>query len=143
MASSDKPATSVSSKLHWNSPMDAEDTFETIMMELTTTLIEKSVFHCTSKRESSGRLAARPSGAGVGTAPYVAQMAAYEKSLRELNDDCNKAIGTLTLLFDPECNAHRLLKMWYKEDVTAGMSAARQRRKDYNFRNGIYLIMVV
>jgi hypothetical protein len=122
-------------KLNWNSVLDAEDSFEAIMSELRTTLIKESVFHCVSESDSLARLTIRPAPAGAGTAPYVTQMAAWEKSLKELNDDANKAMGTLMALFDPECNAHRSLTLWYSENVTAGFVPSRIRRKDYNFRN--------
>lgn len=124
-----------SAKLKWNGPLDAEESFEAVMAELKTTLIKESVYHCVSEADSLARLTVRPSFANVGTAPYATQMAAWEKSLKELNDDANKAMGTLMGLLDPECNAHRSLSDWYAENVTAGFPPSRIRRKDYNFRN--------
>ncbi len=128
-------AAPASIKLKWNSPLDAEDSFEAVMAELKTTLIKESVFHCVSEADSLARLTVRPLRANAGSAPYATAMAAWEKSLKELNDDANKAIGTLMGLFDPECNAHRSLSDWYAENVTVGFSLSKIRRKDFNFRN--------
>ena len=38
------------SKLVWNSPLDAEETFEVKMAELKATLIKESVYHCVSEK---------------------------------------------------------------------------------------------
>lgn len=122
-------------KLTWNSPTDAEETFESVMSELKSLLIQESVFHCISATDSFNRLATRPLIAGRGTPAYRKQMESWQKSVRDLNDDANKAVGTLMRLFDPECNAHRSLTAWYAEDVTAGMAARFKPRKDFNFRN--------
>ena len=52
--------TSVESKLIWNGPIDAEETFETKMSELKTKLIKESIYHCVHEKDSSDRIAARP-----------------------------------------------------------------------------------
>ena len=50
-SSSDSSA-SVEAKLVWNSPLDAEESFEAKMAELKATLIKESVYHCVSEKES-------------------------------------------------------------------------------------------
>ena len=57
------------------------------------------------------------------------------ESLKDLSGDANTAMETLMALFEPDCNAHRELAVWYEEDVTANSPSSRKRRKDFNFRN--------
>ena len=133
--SSDSSA-SDESKLVWNSPLDAEETFEVKMAELKATLIKESVYHCVSEKESNERLAIRSPRSQEGQPSYATRYTAWEKTLKDLSDDANTAMGTLMALFDPDCNAHRELATWYEEDdVTANSPSSRKRRKDYNFRN--------
>ena len=80
------------------------------MAELKTTLIKGSDF----VKESNKRLAVRPPRAQEGAPSY-----AGEKSLKELNEYSNTAMGTLMALFYPECNAYRELAAWFKQDVSA------------------------
>lgn len=122
-------------KLEWNSSVDAEDTFESVMAELQTSLIKESVFHCVSEADSDGRLSAKPPLAQANQASYLTRISAWEKSIRELNDDANKAMGTLMAMFTPECNAHRSLSSWFMQDIGAGLTDDQKRRKDFNFRN--------
>ena len=133
-SSSDSSA-SVEAKLVWNSPLDAEEIFEVKMAELKATLIKESVYHCVSEKESNERLAVRPPRSQEGQPSYATRYTAWEKSLKDLSDDANTAMGTLMALFDPDCNAHRELAAWYDEDLTANAPSSRKRRKDYNFRN--------
>ena len=133
-SSSDSSA-SVEAKLVWNSPLDAEETFEVKMAELTATLIKESVYHCVSEKESNERLAVRPPRSQEGQPSYATRYTAWEKSLKDLSDDANTAMGTLMAFFYPDCNAHRELAAWYDEDLTANAPSSRKRRKDYNFRN--------
>ena len=102
------------------------------MAELKATLIKESVYHCVSQKESNKRLTVRPPRSQEG---HPTRYTAWEKSLKDLSDDANTAMGTLMALFDPDCNAHRELAAWYDEDLTANAPSSRKRRKDYNFRN--------
>ena len=109
-------------KLVLYSPIDSEETLETKMAELKCTLIEENIYHCVSEANSTCRLASySPSFQGL-TPSYATRFAAWEKSMRELSDDANAAMGTLMALFDPDCNAHRELTAWFEEDVTVGTS---------------------
>ena len=126
---------STASKLVWNSPIDSEETFETKMAELKAPIIKESTYHCVSGVNSTSRLASYPPSSQA-LNNYATRFAAWEKSMRELIDDANAAMGTLMALFDPDCNAHRELTAWFEEDVTAAVPHARDRgHKDYNFRN--------
>ena len=127
--------TSVESKLIWNGPIDAEEIFETKMSELKTKLIKESIYHCVNEKDSSDRIAARPSLSQLTTPSYATRFAAWEKSIRDLNDDANEAMGTLLSLFHPDCNAHEELTRWFEEDVTATLPAHDKKRVDYKFRN--------
>ena len=100
---------STAAKLVWNSPIDSEETFETKMAELKATLIKESIYYCVSEVNSTCRLATYPPSSQALTPSYATRFDAWEKSMRELSDDANAAMGTLRALFDPDCNAHREL----------------------------------
>ena len=87
------------------------------MGELKATLIMESIYHCVSEANSTSRLATYPPSSQALTPSYATRFAAWEKSMRELSDDANAAMGTLMALFDPDCNAHRELTAWFEEDV--------------------------
>ena len=128
-------------KFVWNSPIDSEETFETKMAELKAYPIMESIYHCVSEANSTSRLASYPPSSQALAPSYATRFAAWEKSIRELRDDANAAMGTLVALFDPDCNAHRELAAWFEKDVTAAVPHARDRgRKDYNFRNAEPLV---
>ena len=105
------------------------------MAELKSTLIKESIYHCVSETNSNDRLAARPRSADAQSISYATRYAAREKSMRELNDDANAAMGTLLALFHSDCNAHRELSSWFEENVTAALPQHDRGRMDYNFRN--------
>jgi hypothetical protein len=130
---SDAPA--ATAKLIWNSPIDSEETFEAVTAGLKTSLIKGRVWHCVSESESTASLTTRPSRLQAGRKGYDTRLAAWEKSLRELNGDANEAMGTLMSLFNPECNAHRSLSDWFAEDVTSMLAPDYKNRRDYNFRH--------
>ena len=116
---------STAAKMVWNSPIDSEETLETKMAEL----IKESIYHCVSEANSNGRLASYPPSSQALTPSYATRFAAWEKSMRELSDDANAAMGTLMALFDPDCNVHRELTAWF--EWTCLLSCLN----DYNFRN--------
>ena len=129
-------------KLVWNIPLDSEETFEVKMAELKTTLIKESIYHCVSESNSNDRLAARPRSADAQSPSYAPRYAAWEKSMRELNDDANAAMGTLLALFHPDCNAHRELSSWFEENVTAALPQHDRGRMNYNFRNAWVISLI-
>ena len=91
------------------------------MAEFKTTLIKESIYHCVSESNSNDRLAARLRSADAQSPSYATRYAAWEKSMRELNDDANAAMGTLLALF-----------------LVRGERYSMQHdrgRMDYNFRN--------
>ena len=69
------------------------------------------------------------------TPSYATRFAAWEKCIRDLNDDANEAMGTLLSLFHPDCNAHDDLTRWFEEDVSATLSTHDKKRVDFKFRN--------
>ena len=88
------------SKLVWNSPLDAEETFEVKMAELKATLIKESVYHCVYESESNKRLVVRPPHSQEGQPSYATRYTAWEKSLKDLSDD-----AFLCVLIAPESPA--------------------------------------
>jgi hypothetical protein len=92
-------------KLAWNSAIDAEETFVTVMTEFESSLAEKSLLHLLSEERSRSRLVVRPAAVNLGDRRAVAarlkRMDLREKSLKDLNDEASEAIGMLYKLQFP------------------------------------------
>ena len=87
--------------LVWNSLIDSEETFETKMVKAN--LIKEGINHFVKDANSTCSLASYPPSSQALTPSYATRFAAWEKSIRELSDGANAAMGTLMALFDPDC----------------------------------------
>ena len=126
-------------KLTWNSAINAEESFVTVMTDFESSLAEKSLLHLLSEDRSRARLVVRPAAVNLADRRAVAarqkRMDLREKSVKDLNDEASEAIGMLYKLFNPECNARRSLKNWFNEDQDANLAVADKGRMDFNFRH--------
>ena len=124
--------------LSWNSPLDAAEHFETVMLSLQTSMLKDDLYYTLSEVSVTNRLTDfphRPDGVNITEAAYLAAKKNWHTSLLKTNSDTNKAQGSFLALFHPECNAHRSLLLWFEEDVTSARRPRERKRTDYNLRN--------
>ena len=103
-----------------------------------TSLVKNSLHHVFSEAQSSKRLVSYPVLAAANRAAqesYDKKYSLWEKSLKSLNDETNKAMGLLMDILAPDCNAYRLIATWMDEDVTSMLPIQDQNRVDVNFRH--------
>lgn len=128
----------LNAKLVWNSAVDSEDSFDVQMALYKTSLVKNSLHHVFSEAQSSKRLVSYPVLAAANRAAqesYDKKYSLWEKSLKSLNDETNKAMGLLMDILAPDCNAYRLIATWMDEDVTSMLPIQDQNRVDVNFRH--------
>ena len=130
--SSAPTASVLAMKLVWNSPPDAEKTFDTVFAELMTRLVYEGVDYVAREADSDAMV--MPAPAGPANNANASRFANHEKSVIKVNEQARKAMGILMGLFHADCNAHRSLTEWFSE-VLPGLTPAQVRRKDFNFRN--------
>ena len=124
--------------LSGNSPLDAAEHFETVMLSLQTSMLKDDLYYTLSEVSVKNRLTnfpQRPDGVNITEAAYLAAKKNWHTSLLKTNSDTNKAQGSFLALFHPECNAHRSLLLWFEEDVTSARRPRERKRTDYNLRN--------
>ena len=103
-----------------------------------TSLMKNSLHHVFSEAQSSKRLVSFPVHAAANRAAQEScdkKYSLWEKSLKSLNDETNKAMVLLMDILAPDCNAYRLIATWMDEDVTSMLPIQDQNRVDINFRH--------
>ena len=131
-SSSAPTANVLAMKLVWNSPPDAEETYDTVFAELMTRLVYEGVDYVASEADSDAMVMDAPANPALNA--NAARLANHEKSMIKVNEQARKAMGILMGLFHPDCNAHRSLTEWYAK-ILPGLTPLQARRRDYNFRN--------
>lgn len=119
--------------MKWNSPLDAEDTYDVFAADFKALLSKEGLDHVFSRRDSRRALLPRPDQALLPIAEFRRQSLEYSKSVLKINEQAAKALGHLLSRLDPDSNAFRQVSAWYLEDATAGRPEVRGR-KDYHFR---------
>ena len=134
-SSSNSSTAVLSMKLMWNSPVDAEKTYDTVFAELMTRLVYESVDYVSKVADADDAISPAPAPAvGAALNANAARQANHDKTVLKVNADSRKAMGILMGLFNPDSNAHRSLIGWFNEPLV-GLTALQMRRKDFNFRN--------
>ena len=122
-----------SMKLMWNSPVDAEKTYDTVFVELMTRLVYESVDNVSKVADANDATSPAPA-VGAALNANAARQAYHDKNVLKVNADSRKAMGILMGLFNPDSNAYRSLIGRFNEPLV-GLTALQLRRKDFNFRN--------